>query len=405
MSPAGGEHWRWRTYPLAIIGAIVGAVVLVVVTSDGSDTLTGRLGGDFVEFYAAGQIVSEGGGDQLHDVDRQIEAQSQYWGEDGSIILFAYPPVVAGGYAAFAALDFRLAYLIHTLAMIAALGASLLVLRSLLPILASEHHRLAAMAFTLTFFPMFTGVTLGQNTALVLLAGSGVWWGLHHRHEWVAGLATGLLFLKPQYGVPLLGLLVLARRWSAATVAAGTGVALWAGSAVVAGVGWTGPWLDLIGSLSEIDQGANLHNEVSFLGLAEVALGAGSSMALAIAVVAGAATVAALLWRLWNRPVLDQRTVALVLPTLVLIAPHSLYYDVGLLVVSVGALITTVAERHRPLVLALWWLAGLGHLGASALGVEPVALLVVVTWAWAWRATAAEGEVRSRQQRPAAATG
>ncbi|MFP3908031.1 MAG: hypothetical protein ACLFWR_13455, partial [Acidimicrobiales bacterium] len=98
MTQAGGGSWRWRTYPLAIVVAIVAAVVLVVVSSDGASSLSGRLGGDFPEFYAAGQIVADGDGDRLYDVDRQVEAQSRYWGEDGSLILFAYPPVVAGSY-------------------------------------------------------------------------------------------------------------------------------------------------------------------------------------------------------------------------------------------------------------------------------------------------------------------
>ncbi|MDZ7677189.1 MAG: glycosyltransferase family 87 protein [Acidimicrobiales bacterium] len=405
MTQAGGGSWRWRTYPLAILVAIVAAVVLVVVSSDGASSLSGRLGGDFPEFYAAGQIVADGDGDRLYEVDRQVEAQARYWGEEGSLILFAYPPVVAATYRVLALLDYRLAYLVHTLAMIAALGAAVLVLRSVLPVLTVHRYRLAAVAFTLTFLPMFTGVTLGQNTALVLLAGSGVWWGLHHHRDLVAGVAMGLLTLKPQYGVPLLALVVLARRWTAVAAAAVTTVVLWLASAAVSGFGWMGPWLDLTRSLSEIDQGANLHNEVSWLGLAEVALGAGSGAALAIALVAGATTVAALVWRLWTRPVLDHLTVALVLPTLLVVAPHSLYYDAGMLVVSVGALITTIPERHQPQVLALWWVAGFGHLGAAMLGVQPVALLVIATWAWAWHATSPTPEVRSRRRRPADVTG
>ncbi len=407
MNTAGGDgSWRWRTYPLAVLGAVLASLILVVISSGGRDSLTGGLGGDFVEFYAAGEIVLDGDGTELHDLDRQVEAQAPHWDEPGSVILFAYPPAVAALYVPLALVDFRLAYLIHTLAMVAALAGALVLLRGLVPLLDDPRIRLAALAASITFLPMFFGVALGQNTALVLLGGVATWWGLHHRRDLIAGLALGLLVLKPQYGVPILGLVVLARRWGAVAVAVATTVGLWIISAIISGVGWTGPWIDLVRSLSEVDQGVNLHNEVSWLGLAEVAFGAGSGVALAIWVVLGGLTVAGLLWRLWQRPVLDHLTVALVIPTVLLVAPHALYYDAGLLLVSVGALVTTLDQRHRAPVLALWWLAGLGHIAASSLGVQPVALLVIATWGWAWVATrAADEEVRSRRPHRAAATG
>lgn len=402
---SGDQSWRWRTYPLAVIGSVLAAVVLVVLASDGRDSLTGGLGGDFVEFHAAGEIVLDGDGDQLFDVDRQVAAQAPHWDEAGSVILFAYPPAVAALYVPLALLDFRLAYLLHTLAMVGALAGALVLLRGLVPLLAEERFRLAALAASLTFLPMFFGVALGQNTALVLLGGTVAWWGLHHHRDLVAGVALGLLVLKPQYGVPVLGLVVLARRWGAVAVAAGTAAVLWGVSALVSGAGWVGPWVDLVRSLSEVDQGVNLHNEVSWLGLAEVVFGAGSGVAMVLWILLGGATVAALLWRLWQRPVLDHLTVALVLPTILLVAPHALYYDAGLLLVSAGALVTTLEPRHRAPVLVVWWLAGLGHVGASTLGVQPVALLVIGTWIWAFVATGADGEVRSRRPRRAAVTG
>lgn len=393
--PAGTtpHDFRLRTYPVAAIGSVLAALVLVVATSGGADSLTGRLGGDFPQFYGAGQIVADGDGRLLYDLDRQVEAQAPFL-EEGTGILFAYPAAFSLPYVPLSLLDFRLAYLLHTLVMIGLMAAAFRVARDLVPVLADPRHRLAAFAFALTFPPMFIGVTLGQNTALTLLAGVTIWWALDRHRDVVAGAATGLMFVKPQYAVVVLGLLIVARRWTAVAAAA-VGVAVfWVLSALVAGRGWTAEWVDLVGSLSGTDGGSNLHNEVSWLGLAEVVFGSGSTVALALAVVASAATVGVLLWRLYERPVLDAMTVALVPPAVLLVAPHALYYDTGLLLVTLGVLLLTVPPDRRGVVAALWWASGFGHVAASTLGVEPVAALVLVTAAWAlWahrQATTAE---------------
>ena len=376
---------RWRMYPMAVIAAVIAAICIVVVTSDGVTSLSGGFGGDFPEFYAAGEIVADGHGGDLYDLDRQIQAQSPYWENDGEAILFAYPPIFAAPYVPLSMLDYRLAYLVHTLGMIAALAAAIWVGRDLVPVLREPRHRLAAFAFALTFLPMFIGVTLGQNTALTLLAFVTIWWALEHRRDTLAGLVAGLLLIKPQYGLAVLGLLVVARRWSAVAAGAVGALFVWIGSAAVSGPGWTSSWIDIVTSLSEIDGGSNLQNEISWLGLAEVALGAGSTAALILAMAASLLTVAALLVALRRRPVIDGHAVALVVPTVLLVAPHALYYDAGLLLLSLGVLLTTVSATKQPLIAACWWAAGLGHVFAGMLGVQPVALLVLVTWWWAYR--------------------
>jgi hypothetical protein len=382
------EEWRWRAYPLAIIGSILAAIVLVVATAEDSSTLTGNLGGDFPTFYAAGAIVRDGDGARLYDTDRQAAEQAEFWETEGTMILYVYPPVLAVPYAALSAMDFRLAYLLHTAFMLGALVLSLRLVADLLPVLGQPGRLFAAFAFALCFHPMFTGATLGQNTALILLALSATWWGLANHRDVVAGLAVGLLLLKPQYGAPILGLVVLTRRWSAVSAAAATAAALWAGSVVISGGRWHESWFELVGSLSEVDQGSNLSNEVSWLGLFEVALGAGSDLALALWVIATAITVGMVLWRLHASSWLDLHALALIPPMLLLIAPHALYYDAGILLLSLAALLPTVEPRWRPHVLGAWLVLGLGSLVSGALGVQPVAVLVFGTFAWAWWASA-----------------
>lgn len=381
---------RWTLYPVAIIAAVLLAIVIATVSARGADSISGQLGGDFGEFYGAGRIVTAGDGEHLYEPSRQAAAQADLLAEDEPPggVLFAYPAVVAAPYAALAHLDYRLAYLLNTAAMLGALALAMRLLRPRLAILQTQRHRPAAAAFALTFLPLFVGLTGGQNTGLTLLAITVIWWGLDTgRHEW-AGLTAGLLLVKPQYALTIVGLLVLARRWRALGTALVGGAVVWLGSAMVAGPGWVARWFHLATSIGTIDKGANLPNEVSWLGLAQVAFGRDSHLAVVLGLGGAGLTGLILLWCLRRHRRVDALAVALILPSLLLIAPHALYYDAGLLVVSLGALVLTLPARRRVSVLVLWWLAGLGHLAASTWGVDPVAGLVIATWLWAVREVA-----------------
>lgn len=402
MTEAGGNEFRWRTYPRAVMATVVAAVFIITFTADERDPLPDQYGGDLTVYYSAGTIVRSGDGNLLYDLDRQAESQVGFWEDEDAQILYAYPPVVAAVYAPLSALGYQWLYLVHTLAMIAALYLSTRLLASLVPWMADPVWRLAALAYAFTFLPLFVGSFVGQNTALLVLALCSVWWGLEHRRDLIAGLAAGLLVLKPQYGVPVVGLIFLARRWSAFGAAMVTTLAVWALSALVSGPGWVSNWWDLVSSLSTIDQGANLTREVSILGLAESFLGSGSSAASAIWLVGVVVVVGAVLWRLRQRPMLDRYALALVPPMLMLIAPHALYYDAGSLLLSLAILWPTVPPSKRMWVLAGWFLGGVAYLLHEPLGVQPVALVVFATFAWAWWAsTPGRLPVETRHMEPA----
>lgn len=395
------NEFRWRVYPRAVIATVVAAMVLISFTADPDEPLAEQYGGDLVLYYAAGNIVREGDGELLYDLDRQREAQEGYWESDSAQLLYVYPPVVAAVYAPLAALGYQGLYLVHSLVMVLALYLSTRLLASLVPWMANPVWRLAALAYAFAFLPLFIGSFVGQNTALLVLALSAVWWGLHHGQHLIAGVAAGLLVLKPQYGVPVVGLLFLARRWSAFGAAGVTTAVLGVLSILISGPGWLASWWDLVGSLSDVDQGVNLPNEVSILGLAEHVLGSGSSVAFAIWIVGVVVVVSAVLWRLWQRPWLDPAALALIPPMMLLIAPHSLYYDAGALLLSLAVLLPTAPDSKRPLLLVVWFLGGAAHLLHGPLGVQPVAFLVFATLAWAWWASSPEkGAIAPRQPAP-----
>lgn len=380
--------WRWRTYPRAIVFAILLAFPIVLLTTTEPEvSIQSSIGGDLPTFVAAGDIVWSGDGRQLYDLDRQFEAQAGFWENDGSLILYVYPPAFAAPYAPLSTLDYKVVYLVHTAVMFGSLLLTVRMARDLMPFLADPRASNAALAAALLFLPMFVGSMVGQATAVFLLGLTATWWGIARHREVVAGLGLALLLLKPQYGVPVLGLVFLARRWRAFTVALAGTAAAWIVSVLLSGPTWHADWYELVRSLSTVDLGSNLDKEVSILGLAEVVLGAGSDLAFALWVLASAALVLAVLWRLRQRPFLDPYALALVPPMLLLIAPHALYYDAGFLLLSLGLLLPTVPPARRALVLLAWFVGGVSHLVHDSLGVQPVALVVFGTLAWAWWAS------------------
>jgi hypothetical protein len=364
----------------AILIALGLGFAVSVAGGSGSHAAVGRLGGDYPAFYAAGRMVLHGDGAHLDDPARQAAEQRPYYGaeRDGGYLPFAYPPAVALAMAPLAELPYRASYVVDVSLMVAALVVALALLRRAVPAAWVEPSVLVAAA--VAFFPMFRALGAGQNTALSLLAIAVAWRALERDRPAVAGLALGLLCFKPQLGaVVLLAVLVAAprRRWRVAVGSLAGVATLWAASAAVAGPGWLGGWWRHAQRFARIDEAVDRTNGISWSGLAHAALGHGvASDVVASVLVAG--TLGAVVWTAWVAG--RRRDVGLALavaaPAALLVAPHALFYDAGLLVVPALVVAERLGRRGRWVVAAAW-LLGWGHVVAGGLGFTPVALAVV----------------------------
>ncbi len=378
--PVAEPSWRARWYPRAILAAMVVAFVVVVAAGSGSDAVSGRLGGDFPAFYAAGRLVLDDP-DALYEPARQTAAQVDlFGGETDGFLYFAYPPYVAAPYVALAELPYRLAYVVHTLVMGALVVAALALVRPLVPFVARRFE--VSVVAALAFYPLFAGVTLGQNTALVLVLVAGAFRLLHDEHDVAAGLVLAGMLFKPQYAVPLVGCAVLARRWRVLVGVAVMTAALYLVGVAVQGWGWVGPWIEQVRWFTEIDAEVNAGNAISWLGMAESVWGVGSGPALVVGWGLAGVTALALAWCWWRGadPARLPWLLALALPAMILIAPHAMFYDAGVLVLALGVL----ASRHP----TPWW--GLGalyavaftQLFADALPLSPLGPVTVAVLVW-----------------------
>ena len=373
----------------AFINKIAHAVLLALVIAVGIATIAGagiganqqaagessaRLGGDFAAFYAAGSIVWSGDIDSLYDPARQAEAQTDL-GLDG-YLAFAYPPHVATAYAPLGSLDFATAYAIHTVFMAGALVLSLWLLSGVVPLIA--RWRWPLLAASVTFYPLATAIGGGQNAALSVLGMAVVWRALHDDREWLAGLAAGLMMFRPQYGLPLVGLMLLARHWRAVAAAVATVAATWLATATALGVGWVSAWWSEVVPFVEQDAEVNASNSISILGFLQAAWSPDARPAVVLGAV-GAAVVVVTLMYLWVNPArfsLAHRMGATAVGV-TLISPHTMFYDAGLLIIA-GAAIMATAEQVPARVLLLTWVASLVHLAGSDLGATPLAVVVGV---------------------------
>lgn len=359
---------RLRVYPRVILAGLAIGFVLAFMLGSGARTWTGRLGGDFPAFYAAGRIVAHGDAARLYDWDVQAQAQSDLFpGKNGSQFLaFAYPPYVALLYRPLAALPYRVAYLLHTLLMAAALLAAAWSLGGVSPRV--RRYAFEGFCMSVAFVPMFIALCGGQLTPLLVLVLSCALLASTRGHDLLAGVCLGALWIKPQYAVLFIALFALARPRVAKPVLA-LGALAYAAGAWVYGWAWPVTYLQQLPRFHHQDQRVNALHSVGLLGVSEALLGAGNGRAIALGCALMVATAFVAWFVLRRTHALDLRIAAL-LPLVILLEPHAMYYDAGLLVPSF-AIVAGKLGRAALWPLGAIFVSGLLAPFGEAIGVSP----------------------------------
>jgi hypothetical protein len=369
-----------------LIGTLLAALLLATVVYDQDDPTT-RLGGDYPAFYAAGAIALEGDWDELYLGDRQQTEQAGLIDDQGGFLYFSYPPFVAGAYAPFGGIDYRWSFLIHTVLMgLALFGA----IKLLWPFLAGAGWPpVAVFALTLAFYPILRSVPGGQNTTLSLLLLALVVRLDHEERPILAGLAMALLLFKPQFGVVLVPLLLVGRRWRMlGGWAIGAGL-LYAVSALLMGGAWVADWWEQASSFRDTNVVANGANFVSLPGFIENLAGIGSPLVWVLGYGLAGALGLAVAYFWWKHPrSYALPRVALAAAAVVVAAPQTLYYDAGLLLLGVVAVLPLVARQIRWIiggaVVASWSQLAAVSLGWSPLGPLVLVATVLLLWKVVW---------------------
>lgn len=325
-----------------------------------ADTLVGEnnviVGRDFMAFYIGGTIILDGQGEHLYEPALQQETQNSVLkGEpvDG----FSYyinPASVAVAYSLLARLPYTWAFYLHTFMMLAFLLAGVWILRTHLA--RDSLHWLTIAFLAACWLPMTHAMTGGQNASLCFLLLSVAYVASVAKKQWLAGLALGLLLFKPQYAVPVLGLLLLRKQFVTLGVAAVLGCGHYVIGALACGWDWPAKMADKLGGYYRAAEDAtNGATHMSFMEVLDYSIiqplggdgGLGTVLhVLGYAVLAG--FVVYLMW-VWRHADLRKGDFALywalVTAATPLLSLHAQYYDGALLALPI-LLILVYCQQH-----------------------------------------------------------
>lgn len=371
--------WRLKWYPRLLLFAIATAFIIAILSGRGASTLTGRLGGDYPSFYGAGRIIAEGDWKNLYNPERLFAVQKNLFpGEKEGYFHFIYPPFVAVAYYPLSLLNYRLSYIVHTFLMVGALILVIQLIRPMNELI--DRHFICASFLALSFYPIFKSIFGGQNAMLTLLLIVISWRAVLARHEWFGGIVLGLLLYKPQFGLPLIGLYVLSGRWRAGIASAFTASGLYSIGVLIGGPFWVGTWLKSIWWYRQADEIVNYANSVSWLGFLEALFGSTSHLATIIGwgMIFLTAIALSLLWRFGGRRADLTPKLGITMPGLILMAPHAMYYDLGLVLFTYSSMFPNNGVRPAYFI-GLAWLFGFSQFLNILTGFSPLFFLLIFT--------------------------
>lgn len=291
---------------------------------------------DWPAFWSAGATVG------TPDLVDPVRHHAWQLAHDLPAAFFAYPPGSAWLYWPFSWLPLPVGFVVHGLLM---LGCAVAAGWLAGPVYGLD-RRLSILA-TLAWAPVTASIVLGQNGPLGLLLAVVAIAGLLGGRVVPAGLAIGLLLYKPTFAAPLIGLLILRRRWTELGIVAAVAAA-WYLAGVAASAGdwtWALAWLDGLRGYLEADFAGNADKAISLPGLVARLPGVPTWLPL----VAGAAVVAIAIPRLVRAPLLEAASAACLVG--VAMSPHAWGYDAALVV---PFLLWLLGERGRDVLEEPW---------------------------------------------------
>jgi hypothetical protein len=327
---------------------------------------------DWPAFWSAGATA---GSADLVDSARHLAWQRSHGLPEA---FFAYPAGSAWLFAPFALVPLDVGFVAHGVLMLsAAVGAGV----AAAPLFGLE--RRDSILAVLAFAPVTASLVLGQNGPLGLLLAIVAIAGLVGRRPVLTGLAIGLLLYKPTYAAPLIGLLVLRRRWTELAIVAGGGAVWYLAGVLAAGGDWLWPsaWLSGLGGYLEADFIGNADKAVSVPGLIR-RLTASDAIPTGV----GLLLVAASIPRLVRAPMLEAGVAACLVG--VAVSPHAWAYDAALVVPFLLWLLAGHGPLREPgrtrLLMAAYLIAPLWFVSLQT-GISSVAFIVLGllgTWLW-----------------------
>jgi hypothetical protein len=352
-------RWQWpRSARQARLHAILMAIVLWVMlivtlaTGPGDRSIAGPMKGpDFLTFYTMGSLVTARQTDRLYDLNAFHQAQVALVPEsDPELYPPVYPPQTALLFAPMSGLSFGHATLLWNVITIALFG--LIVRSAWRPVATFLPDSLFVFAAAAAFPPFWSLVLYGQVTILILAAFWIAWLALEQRKPFVAGVAFGLLLIKPQFGIPITVVVLACREWRMLAGAV-TSIAIQV-AAVCLFLGWSvfeayGRFVPAMMQHADLLEPKPFHSHSlrALTRLAPLWIGAPAWIALSAIVVVCAVKV-------WKTSAPVRVRLGVVILASVLVNPHVIVYDATVLVLPLMWFGAYVQERSSPDAASFW---------------------------------------------------
>ncbi len=340
-----------RTHAFIAAG-LAWVATLALLATPGDRYPTGDLkGADFVQLYSLAHLAFEGEYPRVETSDRMHARQVELVPASATeYYLPVYPPQAALLFAPFKHLSYRAAVYVWVLILIAAYAAIVsFTWRSVRDVFPDGWFVAAAAA---AFPPFWLLVLFGQTTIVPLAAFFLAALALKADRPFLAGLAFGLLSIKPQFAILLTFVVVLNAQWR---ILLGGACSLVIQLAAVIGIlGFQAllAYSDTILAMRDIERflepdSWRMHSLRTITNLAY------GNLAQALWLVMCAAVIAIAVWVWRTRASLTTRLGMLVLGS-VLINPHLFVYDAAVLVLPLLWLGAQV-ESEQPSWRAAYW--------------------------------------------------
>ena len=294
----------------------------------------GVVGGDFLAFYTAGEMALQGRALEAYEFEAFDTALQTRVDHDHLGMMWQYPPLMFFIVGGLALLPYKLSLWVWLTATAGAFAWALnRILCSVAPTL--EARRLALLLVITSPLALMV-VTSGQisffTAALLMTAGFRP-----GRHWLVAGIAAGVLTLKPQLGVLIPLAFLAAGAWRAFAVAAVTALLLHAISILVFGPETIAAFFNAVLRLQSDVAGSGTHtppvNMTTLFGqLRFWQVPSGLAMGLHLVLVASVVACVTWLWRRHGRdPEHGLYLTALIGAGAVLVTPYAYAYEMAAL--------------------------------------------------------------------------
>lgn len=346
-------EYQKSTLMIVACGALIlyASVYLgVILTSENLLTVHNTIiGGDFIVFWSAAQAMADGQGLAIYDAATMEKLLLENFpGRESYKLTWQYPPTMFLVIAPLAALGYVPALWLWGAGSVAMFAATLLSLWR------KHAALLIALSSAVAFQALITGQTGFFTAALIALAAA-----FAGTRPVLAGLAAGLLTVKPQFGLLIPAAFAAAGCWRAFGVAAFTGGALAAASLLMFG---PEAWLAFKnaaaghGGMMSTDV-FPYHKLITMLGFL-TQLGAPSIVALAGQMIV-ALFLVGFVFVIWRRTdQWDLRAMALCIAA-PLASPYAMYYELTIFIPAIFLLAKRGIETgwlpyERPVLVALW---------------------------------------------------